>query len=744
VKRTGSLVGVIDRRVGTVFFPSGDNPALYSVGMDKSAWWTRACAVLLLCVVTVIASHAQTFTTLTSFSSNHFSVAPPIQGLDGNFYGVMGPTGPPQGGANGYGTIFKMTPAGVLTTLHSFNGIDGSDPQAGLVQGSDGNLYGTTYAGGANGYGTIFKITPVGALTTLHNFNGADGANPSSTLIQAAGGDFYGTTYAGGGNGYGTVFKISPGGMLSTLHSFDSNGIEGINPIPGLIQSTDGNFYGTTIVGGANGFGTIFKITATGTVTTMYSFGGTDGGYPEAGLLQGADGNFYGTTSEGGTSNNCLVGGLVGCGTLFRITPTGALTTLHSFDSTDGSYSVAPLIQGTDGNFYGTTQGGGLYDHGTIFEFSGLTLTTVHSFDSTDGNNPFGGIIQATDGNFYGTTQYGGANNSGTFFRLATGLSPFVKTLPTLGGVGTSVIILGTSLTDATGVNFNGIAATFTVVSDFEITTTVPVGATTGSVQVTTPISTLLSNVAFNIQLSDSLPVINPNGIVSGASFQVGIAPNSWITILGNDLALQTDNWASVMVNGSLPTILDTVSVDVNGQAAYIAYISPTQINALAPNVGPGTLSVTITNSSGTSSAVTVVSQAFQPAFFQWGNFAVATREDYSFAVKNGSIPGLTTVPAKPGEIIILWGTGFGPTSPPAPTGVVVPSGTVYYSSSNVTVTVGGIMATVYGAALSPGYAGLYQVAIQIPFSLANGDYSVIATVSGAQSPSGTLITVEN
>jgi uncharacterized protein (TIGR03437 family) len=246
------------------------------------------------------------------------------------------------------------------------------------------------------------------------------------------------------------------------------------------------------------------------------------------------------------------------------------------------------------------------------------------------------------------------------------------------------------------------------------------------------------------IQPSASVPAITASGGVgSGASFQAGIVPNSWISIVGSNLASQTDSWTNAVVNGTLPESLDGVKVSVGGLPAYIAYISPGLINVLAPNVGTGNVSVTVTNSSGVSSPVTAVVQAFQPAFFQWGSYAVATRADYSLAVKNGTFPGATTVPAKPGDTIILWGTGFGPTTPPAPVGVAVPSGTTYNTANAVTVTVGGVTANVFGAALASGAAGLYQVAITIPTTLANGDYPIVASVGGAPSPSSTLITVQ-
>jgi uncharacterized protein (TIGR03437 family) len=248
---------------------------------------------------------------------------------------------------------------------------------------------------------------------------------------------------------------------------------------------------------------------------------------------------------------------------------------------------------------------------------------------------------------------------------------------------------------------------------------------------------------SLSAQPGPSLPVIDQSGVVSGASFQPGIASDAWITIEGTNLSPVTDTWATAIVDGALPTSLDGVSVSVGGQPAYIEYVSPNQINAVAPNVGTGTASVTVTSPSGTSSAVTAAAQAEQPAFFQWGSYAAATHQDYSLAVKNGTFSGLTTVPAAPGDVIILWGTGFGPTTPSAPVGVEVPPGTTYYTANVVTVALGDTAATVYGAALAPGYAGLYQVAIQIPPSLANGDYPVVATVDGAQSPGGALITVQ-
>ncbi len=239
-------------------------------------------------------------------------------------------------------------------------------------------------------------------------------------------------------------------------------------------------------------------------------------------------------------------------------------------------------------------------------------------------------------------------------------------------------------------------------------------------------------------------PAIASGGVVNGASFQPGIVPGSWITIQGADLSPVTDTWANAIVGGKLPTTLDGVSVSVGGQPAYVYYISAGQINALAPDGGAGSMSVTVTTPSGTSAAVPTDAQTASPAFFLWANqYAVATRQDFSWAVKNGTFSGTTTTPAKPRDVIILWGTGFGPTAPAAPVGVQVPSDQTYATASPVTVTVGGLPATVFGAALAPGFAGLYQVAIQVPSNAPNGDLPVVATVDGVPSPGGVTLTVQ-
>jgi uncharacterized protein (TIGR03437 family) len=621
----------------------------------------KGLSALLLAVAGAMGSYAQTFTTVVTFiGTNGVQPQSILQGTDGNFYGTT--FGSPTATTQQYGTVFKLTPNGALTTLYSFCSqgqmpcSDGSYP-GGIVQGSDGNFYGTTTNYGA-GDGSIFKITPAGVLTTLHTFNGTDGSYPRGTLVQGSDGSLYGTTVNGGVNDTGTIFKITPSGALTTIYSFGHIPPSGQNPGGGLVQGSDGNFYGTTQFGGTGGNGIIYKVTPSGTVTSLYNFAITEPAQPIAALIQGTDGNFYGTTSMGGG---------YGQGSIFKITPSGAFTNLYSFGLTptfsDGTTPSAALVQGSDGNLYGTTEYGGINGgDGTIFQITTSgTLKTIYTFTGSEGEYPTD-LIQGGDGSLYGIATGGGSKLFGSIFKLALGSS-----------------------------------------------TTTPPSFT---------------------------------GVTNGASFQTGIAPNSWITIFGTSLASVTDSWSNAIVNGALPTALDGVKVTVGGQPAYISFVSPTQINALAPNLGAGPASVTVTNEAGTSSAITTTVVSAEPAFFQWGNYAVATTQTYSLAVKNGTFAGVTTTPAKPGDVIILWGTGFGPTTPSPPVGVEVPS-TSTYNAAPVTVTMGGISATVYGAALAPGFAGLYQVAIQIPPSLTNGDYPVVATVSGAQSPASTLITVQ-
>jgi uncharacterized protein (TIGR03437 family) len=240
-------------------------------------------------------------------------------------------------------------------------------------------------------------------------------------------------------------------------------------------------------------------------------------------------------------------------------------------------------------------------------------------------------------------------------------------------------------------------------------------------------------------------PSIDAGGVVSGASFQPGIVAGSWLTIKGSNLSpVASDTWDKSIVNGNLPERLDNVSVTVGGKLAFVYFVSPGQINVQAPDVGTGPVPVTVTTPTGTSVAVTANVVAQAPAFFLWpGSQVVATRNsDGGLAVKDGTFAGATTVAAKPGDVLILWGTGFGSTTPPVAAGIQVPGDKVY-NTSPVSIRIGTADAQVFGAALSPGFAGLYQVAIQVPAALADGDYPIHATIAGTSSPDGVILSVK-
>lgn len=505
--------------------------------MSKFNWGMRACTVFLLWAATAVALPAQapspTFTTIYSFCSAFNSgicidgaspQAGLVQGTNGILYGTTYSGGSGSSSCpNGCGTIFAIYEGQVISLYYlcsQSNCSDGAGPQGSLVQGANGDLYGTTVQGGANNDGTVFSLDSNENLMTLHSFDSTDGSEPEAALVQGTSGKFYGTTYQGGANtnsfcpsGCGTAFSITASGTLKVLHSFAGRPTDGALPTAGLVQGTNGKFYGTTSNGGAIGAGTVFSMTSGGTVGTLHSFEGTDGEVPYAGLVQGTDGKFYGTAENGGAGNH---------GTVFSITAGGTLKTLHSFcrhsGCKDGAYPEGPLVQGSDGNFYGTTSAGGANTNsscpsgcGTIFVISPTppyTLTTIYNFCSqggsscTDGKDPFTALAQDTNGTFYGTVYGGGAKGQGAVFSLSVGLGPFVVTEPTSGAVGAAVTILGNNLTSPCTVTFyNNVSAGCIWVSSSEITTTVPTGATTGTVQVATSGSgNLSSNVPFRVR----------------------------------------------------------------------------------------------------------------------------------------------------------------------------------------------------------------------------------------------------
>jgi uncharacterized repeat protein (TIGR03803 family) len=419
-----------------------------------------ALVVALLSLWSGFAVSAQTLTTtLANFDSATGGVRPYaalVLGSDGNFYGTTNTGGNSANcGSGGCGTVFRVTPNGTLTTLVNFNFANGANPYSALVQGSDGNFYGTTFYGGSStscgssGCGTVFRMTANGTLTTLVNFEPASstsgGANPYARLVRGSDGNFYGTTLYGGGSstscdsrGCGTVFRMTANGTLTTLINLSPT--LGSKPYSGLIQASDGNFYGTTALGGSStncgtsGCGTVFRLTPSGTLTTLLNFNGSSGGASPFGeLVQDSDGNFYGTTVYGGsTASSC---DSRGCGTVFRLTPSG-LTNLSLNPATGGTSPYAGLVQGRDGNFYGTTFSGGssacgTSGCGTVFRItsSGILTTLVNFNPANGGVNPYAGLVQGNDGNFYSTTTFGGSSAScgsegcGTVFRLNLNLS---------------------------------------------------------------------------------------------------------------------------------------------------------------------------------------------------------------------------------------------------------------------------------------------------------------------------------
>lgn len=466
-----------------------------------------------------------------------------IQGADGNYYTTtfMGGSGACSDGVEGLtqgcGAVLKITPAGVLSVLYSFPFDDSNSttpngvfPVAGLLQGPDGNFYGVVSGGGSSGTdfcqpysgvfgcGTIFKLTPSGHFTLLYSFCGGygcgssppDGADPRGRLALGPDGNLYGTTQQGGeyNGGYnsGTIFRISlSGGGYQIVHTFSgvSGTGDGANPAAGLTLASDGNFYGTTQAGGTSDNGTVFKMDLAGTVTILYSFASDDpnGTSPLGALIQASDGNLYGT---------CYTGGTDAGGTVFRISTSGHLTKIYDFTTASvGTHPTSGVIQASDGNLYGVTPGGG-EGLGSIYQLTlGGVATLMASFGGSTGNFPDGALVQGSDGNLYVTTSAGGGTNSngvadaGTVDVFESGL-PLPKPgilgfIPSSGPVGTKVTIGLGPYIGATSVKLNSTSATFKVPGSEFITTTVPAGATTGFISVTTPGGTTVSKEKFTV-----------------------------------------------------------------------------------------------------------------------------------------------------------------------------------------------------------------------------------------------------
>jgi uncharacterized repeat protein (TIGR03803 family) len=474
-----------------------------------------ARAVLVLATLSAaIPAYAQTYSVLYDFGNRSGDPLSPVAGLtqgeDGALYGTS-----EFGGASavGGGTVFKITPAGEMRVLYSFcsqsNCADGQYPIGGLTLRPDGHFLGTTAGGGNSGNGTIFDITQSGELTKLYDFTGKlDGSAPEAPPITGPDGSFYGTTSVqGASSNCGTVYKIAgPGtGGFKLLDDFSSPG--GCTPIAPVVLGADANLYGTTAAGGGAGVGNgvIFQMTPAGVLNLLYFFsGGTDGALPLAALVQANDGNFYGTTFGSPL--------LTIPASVFKMTRTGTFKTLHTLNgTTDGANVRAGLVEATDGNFYGAAGQGGTSTNcnngcGTLYRVTtNGSYSVLHNFDGTQGSDASGTPFQHTNGELYGVTFGGGTGSNvscgtggcGVLYSWNAGLPAFVNLVPYAGKVGSTVGFLGQGFTSSTTVSFNGTPATATVVSGTYLRTTVPSGATTGFVTVTTTGGTLTSNKQF-------------------------------------------------------------------------------------------------------------------------------------------------------------------------------------------------------------------------------------------------------
>jgi len=544
---------------------------------------TVGIAALLFALI-VSPTSAQTYTTLASVDGVGGSdpeYGPLAQGRDGNFYGTTYIETTPCAG------LFKVTAAGSFTWLKCVGSFTGGQAYAGVILGTDGNLWGTTAVGGLYGWGTIYKYNPnSSAITTLYSFctqaSCADGVFPLSALLQASNGNFYGTTPSAGAVGSpGTIFEITSSGKFTTLYTFcaQTSCADGENPGGSLTQGTDGNLYGVTLSGGY-GYGTIFRISLAGKLTTLYKFTNqNDGMSPIGALVQASDGNFYGATQLGG-AGSCAYG----CGTIFKMTPAGTLTTLHYFDFDDGGLPNGGLVQGTDGNLYGTTQGGGCGTScpgfgGTVFAMaSNGTFTSLHLFSGPpDGSTPLAPLIQSTNGRFYGETTWGGISTlcgsvgCGSVFSEDVGLSPFVQALTYSGKVGATIQFLGQGFTKSSTVSFNGTAGTPNVMSGTFLTVKVPSGATSGFVTITTSKGSLKSARIFRVtpQILSFAPPSGPVGTV--------------VTITGVSLTQAT-------------------RVTFGGKPASFTINSDTQVTATVPT-GAKTGKIVVTTPAGTATS---------------------------------------------------------------------------------------------------------------------------------------------
>src|SRR5579871_2720804 len=504
---------------------------------------------------------AATFTDLHDFNASagdpyNFNSARLAQARDGDLYLESR-----SGGTSSLGTVAGLSTAGTVKIILSFTGTNGDLATGGMTLNTDGTLYGDAQGGATGNNGVTFKLTTTGTYTALHDFtNTGDGNSPVNALV-AVNGNFYGLT----NSQPETFYKVTSAGVLTTLHTFSTaEGYQGGQ----LIEGSDGNFYGGLNLGGANGTGTLFKITPSGILTVLHNFalGGSDGAQAGAGMVQASNGAFFGTPAAGGAN---------GVGVLYKLTSSGTYTVLHTFVSATDGANPGVLTLATDGNMYGVTTNGGANSCGTVFKVTPAGVFSVlYNFANSTGCNPNAYLTQDTDGNLYGVTNAGGAHDNGSFFQVNLGLPEFITLQQTSGTVGSQVSILGQGFNSSSVVKFDGVQAkTVTVTGTSYISATVPTGATDGYVTVTTGSTTLKSTQKFTVHNSWANGIAMPTAttrssaaVLSGNIYVIGglnasgtvvdtvqiynTTANTWST--GTPLPDVTENSSAAVVNNVL------------------------------------------------------------------------------------------------------------------------------------------------------------------------------------------------
>jgi uncharacterized repeat protein (TIGR03803 family) len=516
--------------------------------------------------------YAQTPTTLYNFRDVPTDACEPenniVQGRDGNMYG----TGL-YCGTNNTGAVYKISPTGTESVLYNFPS-NWSFCFSGLTLGSDGNFYGTCFST-PTGNGSIFKLTPAGVFTDVHDFNGVNGdTEPIYAPIQAADGNYYGTT------GYypyscGNVYKLTAAGVYTNLHTFTSSDC---GPASSLIQASDGNLYGTLYACSNGILGCVYKISTAGIFTEVYDFSSSSGYNPCTGVIQGKNGKLYGATNTGAANN---------FGAIYALTTTGVFTDLHDFVQTTDASCVdnagrtnVNLLQVTDGSFYGVNGSYGPTGEGSIYKLTPANVFTAFLFPTNppvDGAAPLATMIQHTNGLAYGTTPVGGqgATTVGTFFSVATGDAPFVNLEPTQKSevVGARVGMFGQGFSSASVVKFGGVASTSVTRSGTTyLTAVVPVGAHTGAVTVTTGSTTLTSPQTFKVKPKittfsppsgsiGTLVTINGSGFIQATSVKFGTVTATTFTVVSDSEV--TADVPTGVANGAV-----TISITTPGGTA--------------------------------------------------------------------------------------------------------------------------------------------------------------------------------